>query len=495
MNKFSRRFTAGALCWCFLSCLRLGAQEQQSFVISRIATGAGSSSILNVPAISFTGPSPIPSLATNAVEAFEPVTSNEQKNAGVNWLELTQDSINFLAVMQSFRCATEPGTRSAFGGTSFFKGYIHAVENLHGFGDGDPFYVNYIGHPMQGAVSAAIWANNDRAYENVYFSRDKRYWKEKLRGGAFSYVYSVQFEIGPVSEASIGNVQSYYPAQGFVDHVVTPVVGMGWTIAEDVIDRYLVRSIEQQSHNRYVKLLARSAFNPARSFANIMGGKVPWQRTNRRGVNAETTAYYKPSRAGPKVARQLGVAPFEFKTEAVVKTFLGSKSRGSCVGGGAAASFRIAKTWQIAADVNGCKITNLPVNVSGDSLTYVIGPRWTIRLSPRWTSHAQLQLGGNKLTQEFLNPAKERLADQQTQNLAKMGINSWPPPYAQFAQSWDDNAFAITTGAGFDVKFNNALRLRTGLDYSHTWNDDINKINYRSSLQFSTGLVLTMGTW
>jgi hypothetical protein len=205
--------------------------------------------------------------------------------------------------------------------------------------------------------------------------------------------------------------------------------------------------------------------------------------------------YFRPAEAEPKVPRRLGVAPFEFQAGAVFKTFLGSHSLGSCMGGGAGVAFRIASNWQIAADVNGCKMTNLPVHVSGDSLTYVIGPRWTVQLSPRWTSHANLQLGGNKLTEEFINSAKQRLVDQQTQDLAKMGINSWPPPYAQFARSWDNNAFAISSGAGFDLKLNDALRLHTNLEYSHTWNDDIQKTNYRSSLQVSAGLVLTMGTW
>jgi hypothetical protein len=434
-------------------------------------------------------------MPATAKPPIEPVVSNSKPQPRVNWTGLAKDSFTFLAVMQGFRCATEPGTRAAFS-DPFFKGYIRAVQNLHGFADGDPFYVNYVGHPMQGAVSDFIWANNDHAYKDVYFSRDKQYWKEKLRGGAFSYVYSVQFEIGPISEASIGGMQSYYPAQGFVDHVVTPVIGMGWAIGEDAIDRYLVRYVEAQTGNRWIKLLARGTLNPARSFANILGGKSPWYRTNRPGVtSSNAVAYYQPVPVQQKVSPPPGVAPFEFKADSVIRTYLGSNSLGSCVGGGAGVALRIAKKWQIASDVNGCKMTNLPPNASGDSLTYVIGPRWTSQLSPRWLTHAQVLMGGTKVTQEQIDPEKKRATEESMKELGKKGINVWPPPYSQFAHSWDSNAFAIVASVGVDLKFNHALSLRTALDYSHAWNRDLNNINYRNSLQFSSGLVLNMGTW
>ena len=89
-------------------------------------------------------------------EAFRPavaVTSVESASArGVDWGGLARDSFLFLAVENAFRCATEQGTRDGLS-HPFFQGYLNSVGNLHGWGDGDPFYVNYVGHPMQGAVS------------------------------------------------------------------------------------------------------------------------------------------------------------------------------------------------------------------------------------------------------------------------------------------------------------------------------------------------------
>ena len=60
----------------------------------------------------------------------------------------------------------------------------------------------------------------------------------------FSVLYSTQFELGPLSEASIGNVQMYPRAAGIVDLVITPTYGTGWLVAEDGLDRYMVRRIE-----------------------------------------------------------------------------------------------------------------------------------------------------------------------------------------------------------------------------------------------------------
>ncbi len=142
---------------------------------------------------------------------------------------------------------------------------LTSVSALHGWADGDPFLVNYVGHPMQGAVSGYLWTLNDTRYQYVEFGRSPEYWKSRLRAGAFAWVYSEQMEIGPISEASIGNIQASFPQYGFVDHVVTPAIGLGWMIAEDVLDQYLVRFVERRTSNRVVRALVRGGANPSRS--------------------------------------------------------------------------------------------------------------------------------------------------------------------------------------------------------------------------------------
>jgi hypothetical protein len=54
----------------------------------------------------------------------------------------------------------------------------------------------------------------------------------------------------------------------------------------------------------------------------------------------------------------------------------------------------------------------------------------------------------------------------------------------------------IQAGSGLDVKLNSALSYRVvNLEYSHSWTKELNGINYQTGLQFTTGLVLHMGTW
>jgi hypothetical protein len=76
-----------------------------------------------------------------------------------------RESLAFLSLEHGFRFLTEQGTRQSH--TPFFKGYADSLNGLHGWADGDPFIVNYVGHPMQGAVTGFLFAQNDRKYRYV----------------------------------------------------------------------------------------------------------------------------------------------------------------------------------------------------------------------------------------------------------------------------------------------------------------------------------------
>jgi hypothetical protein len=201
-------------------------------------------------------------------------------NESVKWGPLFKEASFFLLVEHSYRAAFDTDTRNYLGGR-FFQGYLDSVTNFHGWGDGDPLVVNYIGHPIQGAVAGDIWTHNDPRFRQAVFGRDGHYWKGKLRAAAFTLVYSEQFELGPVSEASIGHIQSRYPQQGIVDQVITPSVGLGWMVAEDAIDRFVIRRIEHGTSKRWVRIAARGFLNPARTFANCMEFELPWNRETR----------------------------------------------------------------------------------------------------------------------------------------------------------------------------------------------------------------------
>jgi hypothetical protein len=162
--------------------------------------------------------------------------------------------------------------------------YLHSVKSIRGWDDGDPFLVNYIGHPFGGAVAGYIEVHNDPKYRLEEFGASSNYWKSRLRAMGFAAIYSANFEIGPASEASLGNIGMTSGKSGVVDFVVTPLGGMGVMVAEDAMDRYVIQRLERAAGNPVYRLLVRSVLNPNRSFANMMRMKVPWYRDGRPGV-------------------------------------------------------------------------------------------------------------------------------------------------------------------------------------------------------------------
>ena len=220
------------------------------------------------------------SVAANAMRA----TALESEVGGFRWGKATGQSMFFLGIMHGLRLAFDPGSRAGLRGP-FFKDYFDTVKRLHGWRDGNPFVVNYIGHSMEGAISGFIQIQNDPK-GNQEFNMGKTYWQSRLKAMGWAAIFSTHFELGLISEASIGNVgltprrQAKHP-MAWVDLVVTPTVGTAWLVGEDMLDRYLVRRVENNSSSRLVRGLARSLLNPSRSVANILRLKFPWHRDTR----------------------------------------------------------------------------------------------------------------------------------------------------------------------------------------------------------------------
>jgi hypothetical protein len=214
---------------------------------------------------------------------LQPVTPQNQSDS-VEWRHLLWDSTKFLMFLHAYRLANEKETREGLSGP-FFKGYADAVASIHGWNDGDPFETNYINHPMEGGVAGFLWVAHDPRYRQAEFGRTSEYWKSRLRAMAYAAAFSLQFEIGPISEASIGNVQDAAPGKnGIVDWVITPTVGFLWMVGEDALDQYVIKKLEVRTESHFKRLVIRSALNPTRSMANLMQGKPPWNRDTRPGI-------------------------------------------------------------------------------------------------------------------------------------------------------------------------------------------------------------------
>src|SRR5262249_897781 len=85
---------------------------------------------------------------------------DKQSKRGIDWKDTLLQSLTFTTWMNLWRVATEPSTRRDLRGP-FWKDYINSAKSVRGWRDGDEFLVNYVGHPLQGAVSGNILIQND----------------------------------------------------------------------------------------------------------------------------------------------------------------------------------------------------------------------------------------------------------------------------------------------------------------------------------------------
>ncbi len=198
---------------------------------------------------------------------------------GFQWRPAIEQSLLFLAVQHGY-ALTQPKTRSALKG-EFFNDYVKSVKSLRGWGDGGRFFTNYIAHPMQGSFMGYIQIQNDPKGKRQRFGGSKDYWQSRMKALAWSAAWSTQFEIGPISQASIGNV-GLSGKQTYVDLVVTPTLGTAMLITEDAIDRFLIERIESKTDNYYLMIFSRVLLNPTRTVANLIRFKLPWHRDRPR---------------------------------------------------------------------------------------------------------------------------------------------------------------------------------------------------------------------
>jgi hypothetical protein len=216
-----------------------------------------------------------------------PIQPPLQPERGVQWRGVLIESGRFLLLQHAFRFAMQDYTRAELKG-KFFDEWGQALHGLDGWEDGDSWKVNYVGHPMQGAITNFIFIQNDPAARALRFQNSRPYWRSRLAATGYSALYSLQFELGPLGEAALGNVGKKTEDLGYVDLVVTPVGGFFWTVMEDVADRYLMEPLEDKLRGRrggaVMSTILRGFLNPARTMANSMRPTHPWHRDQRQGL-------------------------------------------------------------------------------------------------------------------------------------------------------------------------------------------------------------------
>lgn len=217
-----------------------------------------------------------------------------------HWKGLLLQSLAFSLLENGTRIVTaDQDDRHILLNKPFWSDYWASLGqfNMRRWNDGDSFEVNYIGHPMEGAIAGYLEVQNDPRGRDLVFSRDRRYWNSRFRAFLWATTYSVQAEIGPLGEAGIFNEGGFtYPLgckhhnlaceaharytnnTGWVDFIITPVAGTLLLIAEDAIDRFVTDGGVQGHPYSLGHKLFRDSLNPARSLANLLRGHVPSYR-------------------------------------------------------------------------------------------------------------------------------------------------------------------------------------------------------------------------
>jgi hypothetical protein len=211
------------------------------------------------------------------------------KECKVHWLPILGQSFEWLTVQHSGNILMDKDTRLDLTTLPFWSTYVLCVKNYRWYqwSDDTPFIVHDIGHPMMGGIVSSIFEQNDPKGRGLVFENNGNYWRSRLKAMAYSAVYSAQWKVGPVSEASIGSSGrgDYYVAHlgrttnetGFQDFVITPVYGFGWNVGEDAIDRYIMPKVHAHVKNRFY-LTTLFWMTPCKSAANILRWKPTYYR-------------------------------------------------------------------------------------------------------------------------------------------------------------------------------------------------------------------------
>lgn len=430
----------------------------------------------------------------------------------IHWWPAIGESLLYTGIMHVFDITTEAGTRDTLNGP-LLRNYFRSVSELRGWSDSDRFMAPYVGHPIEGGAFGFIFRQNDPKYKTVQMGDGRDYYISLLRSMAYSAVWHTQWKIGPLSEASIGNVM-LHASPGFITLVDTPTLGTLEMMGEDGLDRYLIMGLENRTANRMIIIMARSFLNPSRSVANMTAFHVPWRRDTRMGIDTADFAVRKELLENYKAGT--GEKPFVFTKRSSgaygqqferhyplaasieltaaphYESFLGG---GSCIGGGGTGAARVNNSWQIVAEVSGCLIMHMPTsNQSGDSLLYAVGPRWTPMSTHRISPYLQMMVGGRKVTHETDDLAlRTKLLDEWNDGNGTLGHY---PLRSAWSTENSQNGPVVAAGGGVDWVITRPFAWRVvNVEYTHTWMSNVDMISPQNSVRITTGAVLRIGTW
>ena len=242
---------------------------------------------------------------SQAAEADE-----DREVEGYHWKGLLWQSFAFIGAENAFRLATDHHLRYLISEGPYWHDYVASLKHwdMTRWSDGDDFLVDYIGHPMQGAVSAYLEIQNSPSQRNLRFSNTRDYWNSRFKAFLWATAFSTQQKVGPLGEAAVGSDGGFTYGQhcatepcrdpnakytndtGWTDFIATPVGGIAWVMGEDLLDRYVSDRVWEAHPGTIFSKILRGTLNPTRTAANALRGKTPWYRDYEHPAEAPRAA-------------------------------------------------------------------------------------------------------------------------------------------------------------------------------------------------------------
>jgi hypothetical protein len=283
-------------CDADLDCVSIPASEISSSSPGLAFAVASSDEALVSPADAGVLPT-----SSRLVDPNNPSSASEGTQEHFHWGKALKESATFLVIEQAWVVHTDFRWVVSENGIPFnhyWRDYKQSLDRWWraGWSAGENPMYNYVGHPIQGAITGYIQIQNDPKSRSLEFSKSKEYWYSKVKATLWNGIYSTQWSIGPVSEMTVEkygsndrqpwNANGTYPCDtktcywgvGKVNLVMTPVGGLGWELAEDWMDKAIVERVEHKTNNHLWVDTTRCVFNPIRGAANILHGNKPWFR-------------------------------------------------------------------------------------------------------------------------------------------------------------------------------------------------------------------------
>ena len=124
-------------------------------------------------------------------------------------------------------------------------------------------------------------------------------------------------------------------------------------------------------------------------------------------------------------------------------------------------------------------------------MTFTTGPQWSLETSSHWTPHVHMRFGGEKITEEYVDPA-----------LKQSVLDALPPKgnkneaHSQYAKDYETTGLSLAMGGGLDYRLNQVVALRVlNFDYLRSWVNPLNRDDFSRGFRLGSGVVLRVGTW